>query len=726
MKALWILAGVARILSALLPFWIELLTAGATSSEKPNLRIHPAYPCYLQQPDGKPAVLIGDYTWGTFSDVDYDYVAMFDSLQAHGLNFARVWLWWGCEQFPGLTDRHMVMMDRRFVVPYQRIGPGVAQDGQPKYDLSRFNPAFFDRLRKLCQAARVRDIHLQLILFDAWMLKHPHLWKLQAFHRDNNVNGVDGDPGNTGTGTDGRRGFCSLGNAKALEAQQAFIRRVVDAVNECDNVLFEIANENFYNEQWELRLCDFIHDYEKTKPKRHLVMPKDLPNHKGVVQTWDPRRIHAALLEKRSLRQPLIFDTDWEINPNDDEVRRAMWAAVLSGGHFNYMDDSRQIGSEHNGDYRGTRRASLHRQIGYLAAFMRQIRFWEMQLDDALVKAGNAFAMASTNELAAYLPTGGNVTLDLSKLTGQLEVRWFDPKEGAWGKEVTLQGGRPEEFTAPNDNDWALFLRNYTGFKGSGPPARVQATAYAPSSVRVIWAASTADVGAVGYRILRDGTPIGTSVLPSYTDWGLEPQKSYAYTVVAFDLCGNSSAPSAPPARSTTPARAKFCQVRLGAEDVAERLKHVTDPDGDTRATTAGGRDCREPASAQDHYFYFAIDDGYLHNEDSLTTRLELSYFDESGFIEPQYDSVTGAYTNAKRIQLTGTRQWKTATWMLAQCRFANRQNAGADFRLFVGENCVKIRWIKLSVDEQGRARARLPRASAGCRQTIHGKVVGS
>lgn len=445
-----------------------------------TLTLHSSFPASFQSSDGQPLLLIGDYTWGTFSDVDYDYAAMFDSLQAHGLNFARVWLWWGCEEFPGLTDRHVVMMDRRFVVPYQRIGPGAAKDGQPKYDLSRFNPAFFDRLRKLCQAARVRDIHLQLILFDAWMLKHPHLWKLHAFHRDNNVNGVDADPANAGTGTDGERGFCSLGNPRALEAQQAFIRRVVDAVNECDNVLFEIANENFYNEQWELRLCDFIHDYEKTKPKRHLVMPKDLPNHKGVVQTWDSRRIHAALLEKRSLRQPLIFDTDWEINPNDDEVRRAMWAAVLSGGHFNYMDDSRQIGSEHHGDYRGTRRASLHRQIGYLAAFMRQMRFWEMLPDDALVKAGTALAMASTNELAAYLPTGGNVTLDLSKMTGQLEARWFDPKEGAWGKKVTVQGGRPEQFTAPNGNDWALFLRSSTASKGTSPPARVQTTVLAP------------------------------------------------------------------------------------------------------------------------------------------------------------------------------------------------------------------------------------------------------
>ena len=416
-----------------------------------TLTVSASFPTHFQSPEGQPLLLIGDYTWGAFSDVEYDYAAMFDSLQAHGLNFARVWLWWGCEQFPPPDDN-------RHVEPFLRPGPGRANDGRPKYDLTRFNPAFFERLRGFCATARRRGVFLQLITMDAWMLKHPQLWKLHAFHRDNNVNGVDGDPRGTGTGTDGQRGFCSLGNPKALAAQQAFLRRVVDAVNEFDNVLFEIANENFYNEQWELRLCDFIHDYEKTKPRQHLVMPKDLLNHSSVVQTWEVRRVHSALLEKGSRRQPLIFDTDWTINQNDDQVRQAMWAAVLSGGHFNYMDDSFQIGSEHHGDVRGSRRASLHRQIGYLAAFMRQMRFWQMVPDDALVKAGTAFAMASANELAAYLPTGGSVALDLSRLTGQLEARWFNPLAGAWGAKFAVQGGGRQEFQSPDRNDWVLRL----------------------------------------------------------------------------------------------------------------------------------------------------------------------------------------------------------------------------------------------------------------------------
>jgi len=442
---------------------LSLAWAGGTLRQPPShaksgaLSVHPTNPSYFQSADGKPVVLIGDYTWGTFSDVDYDYKAMLDTLKANGLNFARVWVWWGCGEFAEENRVH--------VEPYLRTGPGNANDGKPKYDLTKFNPAFFDRLRAVCAAARERGIFLQLTLFDAWMIKHRHLWRLHAYHRDNNINGVDGDPKNTGTGTDGRQGFCSLGNPKALEAQKAFIRKVVDAVNEFDNVYFEIANENYYNADWERRLCEFTHEYERSKPKQPLVMPLDLPNHDyGGIKTWDLQRLHASLLKARVLKQPLIFDTDGIGSPDDATVRKAAWTAFVSGGHVDYLDDSLQIGSEYNGDFKGTRRVSLRQQLGYLASFTKQVRFWEMQPDDAFIvgnerRAVPAFALASASEVVVYLPNGGSATLDLSSMKGTLSARWFNPREGSFGKRFKVEGEGQREFQAPEQNDWALLLR---------------------------------------------------------------------------------------------------------------------------------------------------------------------------------------------------------------------------------------------------------------------------
>jgi hypothetical protein len=420
--------------------------------EDTALAVYRRNPYYFCSSDGNPVVLIGDYTWGTFSDVDYDYKAMFETLKANSLNFARVWVWWGCEEFPE-------PINRVHVEPYLRTGPGVANDGRPKYDLTRFNPAFFERLRDVCRAAQERGIFLQLTLFDAWMIKHPHLWRLHAYHRDNNVNGVDGDPQNTGTGTDGRQGFCSLGNSKVLEAQKAFIRKVVDAVNEFDNIFFEIANENYYNAEWERHLCEFIHEYEKGKPKQHLAMPLDLPNHDyGGIKTWDLQRLHQNLLKARALKQPLIFDTDGIGCPDDTTVRRAAWTAFVSGGHVDYLDDSLQPGSEHSGDFRGSRRATLRQQLSYLARFAKQVRFWEMQPEDGLVKAGDAFCFASERELIAYLPSGGTVTLDLTNMKGKLTARWFNPRDGKFSEAFKAQGGKVQEFRPPDGNDWVLLI----------------------------------------------------------------------------------------------------------------------------------------------------------------------------------------------------------------------------------------------------------------------------
>ena len=432
-----------------------LAQAPSGSSSTPAagaLRILKSNPYYFEDPQGRPVVLIGDYTWGTFSDLDYDAKAFLDSHLARGLNLCRVWLWWGAEQFPEETK----YVGRSHIEPYLRPGPGTANDGKPRYDLTRFNEKFFDRLRELCSAARVRGVFLQLITVDAWMLKHPHLWKLHAYHRDNNVNGVDGDPKDTGKGIDGKAGFCSMGNPKALEFQKAYIRKLVDAVTEFDNIYFEIANENYYCREWELHLCDFIREYEKGKPRQHLTMPRDFPSHSDVVQKWDPEIVHQGMLKKRELRRPLLFDTDWIINEKDDEVRKAMWSAVLSGGHFSYMDDSLdQFRLKPDPD----RRRRLHEQIDHLAAFVKEIKPWQMEPDEAAVKSGHAFALISLEELAAYLPVGGIVGLDLTRMKRPLAARWYNPRDGRLGEERKIRDASDSRFEAPDGNDWVLFIR---------------------------------------------------------------------------------------------------------------------------------------------------------------------------------------------------------------------------------------------------------------------------
>ncbi len=417
-----------------------------------NITVCSTNPRYFSDARGKPLLLMGDYTWGTFSDVGYDYIAMFDEIAAHRQNFARVWLWWGSETFPAPHNK-------KHIVPYLRPGPGTANDGQPKYDLAQFNPAFFDRLQQVCKAARDRGIVLQLIFFDAWMIKHDYLWRLHAYCRENNVNGVDGDPAGTGKGTDGKRGFCSIGNPDVLERQKAYIRHVIDAVAPCDNVLFEIANENYYSGDWERRLCEFVHDYEKDKARKHLVMPLDLPNHNyGHIQTYDIPKMHAQALKAYALNQPIVFDTDGILYLEDRTVRRAMWTAFVSGINADYLDDSMQPDGKHHGDFRGTSRATLRAQLGCLAAFAHRTRYWEMRPADALLTGGYGYVLASDREMVVYLPDGGEFALDLSARTSVV-AKWYNPRIGTYARASYVHPGKAAPLQAPSGEDWVLWIR---------------------------------------------------------------------------------------------------------------------------------------------------------------------------------------------------------------------------------------------------------------------------
>ncbi|WP_233621855.1 cellulase family glycosylhydrolase [Amycolatopsis sp. WAC 04182] len=72
-------------------------------------------------------------------------------------------------------------------------------------------------------------------------------------------------------------------------------------------------------------------------------------------------------------------------------------------------------------------------------------------------------------------------------------------------------------------------------------------------SVTLIWQASADNVGVTGYRVLRNGQTVATTVNPPATVSGLAASTAYSFTVVAHDAAGNTSAPSVA-VSATTPA----------------------------------------------------------------------------------------------------------------------------------------------------------------------------
>ena len=88
----------------------------------------------------------------------------------------------------------------------------------------------------------------------------PGAWKSHPFHPANNVNGINGDTDGDGNGLE----IHTLASPAVTALQEAYVRKVIDTVNDLDNVLYEIANENHPpSTEWQYHMIRFIKEYEK-------------------------------------------------------------------------------------------------------------------------------------------------------------------------------------------------------------------------------------------------------------------------------------------------------------------------------------------------------------------------------------------------------------------------------------------------------------------------------
>jgi chitodextrinase len=76
-------------------------------------------------------------------------------------------------------------------------------------------------------------------------------------------------------------------------------------------------------------------------------------------------------------------------------------------------------------------------------------------------------------------------------------------------------------------------------------PTGLTATALSASEIKLVWNASTDDVGVAGYKVYRDGVFVRTVAQRGTTDLGLSANKQYCYQVSAIDDAANESGKSA-------------------------------------------------------------------------------------------------------------------------------------------------------------------------------------
>ncbi len=129
--------------------------------------------------------------------------------------------------------------------------------------------------------------------------------------------------------------------------------------------------------------------------------------------------------------------------------------------------------------------------------------------------------------------------------------------------------------------------------------------------------------------------------------------------------------------------------VNLSTTDIVDGMSLVTVGDGNTTPDTKAGRSCRRNTSAAggDYYLYFNVDDAFAFQGNRPIVAIDVDYYDlGSATLTLQYDSIgNGVYKSAGSFTLGNKDTWKQYTFYLTDAYFGNRQNNGADFRIFGG-----------------------------------------
>jgi len=373
-------------------------------------------------------------------------------------NFIRMWIW---EPVTWNTKANREnKLHTAAPQPWARTGPGMALDGKPKFNLKKFNPAYFDRLRRRVSAARDRGIYVSVMLFEGWAMQFSAgAWEGHPFHRQNNVNGIDGDKNKDGKGLE----FHNLADPAVTALQEAYVRKVIDTVNVFDNVLYEISNENHPpSTEWQYHMIRYIKSYEKGKPKQHPVgitfqyrggknetlfkSPADWisPNREGGYRDNPP----AA-----DGRKVVLNDTDhlWGIGGNQGWV----WKSFLRGHNPLFMDpyDGVVLGKHFD-----PRWDPIRRSMGYTRMYADRMNLAAMRPRDNLASTKYCLAKPGA-EYLVYKPTGDEDSITVKLKTGEYGYEWFDPSQGKVVSTGTIRAnGRDKELRAPLKGDAVVYI----------------------------------------------------------------------------------------------------------------------------------------------------------------------------------------------------------------------------------------------------------------------------
>jgi hypothetical protein len=444
------------------------------------LRVHPSNPRYFTDGSGKAIYLGGhqifvdlqDNTFGNYTtynqqaQLDWRWYLQF--AKARKLNYLRNWtlMSTGC----GVPLRCAVA----YPMPYKRVsGFGSANDGGRKFDLNQFDEEFFNRLRSRAIDAGNNGMYVSIMLYDVYAFSNfstplSPMWGGNVFNAENNINGITADTNGDGWGIE----FFTAPSSEIRRLQKNYVMKVIDAVNDLDNVVFEIGNE-VGALQWQYEMIDFVKTYEASKAKQHVVLmsPGGLSGlnvYTSATQSevigssadiYAASIVWADYLENPPANnngKPGILDRD-HVKPTHALAPMLVWKAFARGYHYNLYDQPFEAHSVEDASWDVARN-----NIGAVVKYANSVFSDLSKMIPSGSLSSTQYALANPgSEYLIVQPANGAFTVNME--VGTYSYEWFDSNTASTTETgvVKVQQGN-NTFTPPFSGSAVLYLKSTT------------------------------------------------------------------------------------------------------------------------------------------------------------------------------------------------------------------------------------------------------------------------
>ncbi len=431
------------------------------------LSLHPDNPHYFLF-HGKPVVLITSAEhYGAVLNLDFDYVKYLDTLAADGLNLTRTFSGAYVEPQGAFDIAGNTLAPRagRLICPWARSGQLGYANGGSKFDLEKWDEAYFSRLKDFVIQAGNRGIVVELTLFCP--MYDESQWNLSPMNAANNVNGA---------GAIGRNDVYTLDKSGVLLGwQEALVRRIATELRDAENLCYEICNEPYFGGvtmDWQHHIADIIRLAEKDFPHKHLIT-QNIANGSQKIGKPHPAvsvfNFHyASPPEAVAINYGLnkvIGDNETGFKGTaDDHYRMEAWEFILAGGGlYNNLDYSFTVGHE-DGTFQyppsqpGGGNPGFRRQMRFLKDFIHSFEFVKMKpardlIREALPKDARCQMLAEAGrQYAAYFEGAAAFAFTIDLPAGDYSVHWFDVVTGREDSSAALltHPGGSARFAVPN------------------------------------------------------------------------------------------------------------------------------------------------------------------------------------------------------------------------------------------------------------------------------------